>query len=503
MSVNSKIIKDFQLKKLIGKKKFVLCHGTFDIVHPGHLRQFRFAKKFSEILVVSLTGDEFIRKGNLKPYISQTLRASNLAEMQIVDYVIIDQNIEPLNLIKKIKPTFYIKGFEYSHLDNIKTKREIEVLKKNGGKIIFSPGDEVFSSTYIQENSKPKLKFERLRNLLSTENIEINDCLNVINKFKNKKVLIVGDSIVDKYNNCIIVGGMHKSPTLSVKIQSSDLYVGGAAIVAMHLASAGADVTFSTILGNDLEGEFLISQLKKTKIKLNLVIVDHKPTTLKEVMYCQKQKLLKIDRVDNALVANIYLDKLFEKHINNVDMLVISDFRHGIFNKYSLKYIQKFFNKKLYKVADTQVASRWGNLTEFHNYDLLTPNEREIRFALADQDTVLRPLGRNLMKEVNCKNLFIKLGENGVMSIRNYNTAKKPSILIDSMINSDQVVDPVGSGDAFLAYSSLAMNTSKNDLLSCLIGSIAAGISCSTIGNIPITRNEVEQQLKKLRNIFS
>ena len=72
----------------------------------------------------------------------------------------------------------------------------------------------------------------------------------------------------------------------------------------------------------------------------------------------------------------------------------------------------------MFKVGDSQVASRWGNILEFDNFDLITPNERETRFALGDQDTGIRPLASKLYEKAKCKTLIFKLGSNGILTLR-------------------------------------------------------------------------------------
>ena len=71
-----------------------------------------------------------------------------------------------------------------------------------------------------------------------------------------------------------------------------------------------------------------------------------------------------------------------------------------------------------FRVADSQVASRWGNILEFKGFDLITPNEREARFALADQDSGVRPLAAKLHEEADCKTVILKLGDRGVLTCR-------------------------------------------------------------------------------------
>src|SRR5262245_40418179 len=113
-----------------------MCHGVFDIVHPGHLRHLLYCKSKADILVASLTADEHISKGPGRPHVPQDLRALNLAALELVDYVVIDQNAEPLENLRIIQPDFFAKGFEYNGQKG-KTAAEAEVLRSFGGEIIY------------------------------------------------------------------------------------------------------------------------------------------------------------------------------------------------------------------------------------------------------------------------------------------------------------------------------------------------------------------------------
>ena len=82
--------------KIKKKKKIIQCHGVFDLVHPGHIRHFAHCRSKAEILIVSLTSDAFINKGNYRPFVPEKMRAQNLAVLEMVDFVIIDKNKNPL-----------------------------------------------------------------------------------------------------------------------------------------------------------------------------------------------------------------------------------------------------------------------------------------------------------------------------------------------------------------------------------------------------------------------
>ena len=76
-----------------------MCHGTFDLVHPGHIRHLLYAKSKADILLVSLTCDAWIQKSDFRPFVPQDLRAMNLAALEMVDYVLIDENPTPIQNI--------------------------------------------------------------------------------------------------------------------------------------------------------------------------------------------------------------------------------------------------------------------------------------------------------------------------------------------------------------------------------------------------------------------
>src|ERR1017187_8268163 len=141
-----------ELGQIIGgcqrQKKVVMCHGVFDVVHPGHIRHLIYARSKADILIASLTADAHIGKGQDRPHVPQDLRALNLAALEVVDYVIIDVNATPIKNISKLQPDFFAKGYEYTAAGlPPKTQEEADVLHAYGGELIFTPGDIVYSST--------------------------------------------------------------------------------------------------------------------------------------------------------------------------------------------------------------------------------------------------------------------------------------------------------------------------------------------------------------------
>ena len=468
-------------------------------MHPGHIRHFAHCKQKADILIVSLTKDIFIKKGTYRPMVPQDLRAFNLSSLELVDFVVIDQNKNPENLIKKIKPNFFAKGLEYADLKNPLTVKEKNIVESFGGKLIFSPGDYVLSSSKIIRQMEPDLKYDKLKLLMDTENINFNDLKKILKDLNKLKIHILGDTIIDTNHYCEVVGGLHKTPTLSVIKQISEDFLGGAAIVASHFKSFANDVTLTTLFSNDKKGKFALKNLKKNKIKINHYAEEDRPTTNKNSYLVNKHKLLKVDELINNPITNSTLDKLTEllkKDKNQI--LVFSDFRHGIFNNQTLPKILDNVGHKVFKVADSQVASRWGNISDFKNFDLLTPTEKEARYSLFEQDTPIRNLANNIQKKSKAKNIILKLGEKGLISL-----SKKQNdyIALDPFVKN--LVDSNGAGDALLAYSTSVLYTTKSLIIASIVGLLAASCKCEIQGNLPVTLEHIIKKIDEIQHDYS
>jgi rfaE bifunctional protein kinase chain/domain len=489
-----------ELKALIGerprKSKVIMCHGAFDLVHPGHLRHLMYARSKADILVVSITSDAFISKASYRPFVPQQLRAMNLAAFEIVDFVIIDEQPTPLDNLAFLQPDYFAKGYEYvAGAVHPKTQEEINILNGYGGEIILTPGDIVFSSSRFIETTRPNLAAEKLHALMESEGVGFDDLRRALDKCHGLRVHVLGDTIVDSYVYCTPIGAStSKTPTLSVKREEQIDFAGGAAVVARHIRSAGSEVTFSTVLGEDVLKDFVLGEMARHGVRCEPVIDPTRPTTNKAAYIANGYRLLKVDQVDNRPVAEKIVDQ-FKAALAKADVqaYVFSDFRHGIFNKETIPELTAALRPGSLRVADSQVASRWGNILEFEGFDLITPNEKEARFALGDQDSVLRPLALELYKRAGCKNLMLKMGERGLMTYRAPSHDVRAFFQIDAF--ADHIVDAVGAGDALLAYATVSLAATGNNVISSILAAMAAAVACEHDGNTPITPQQLLEKL--------
>ena len=170
-----------------------------------------------------------------------------------------------------------------------------------------------------------------------------------------------------------------------------------------------------------------------------------------------------------------------------------------MFNRLSVPELTRAIPEKAFRVADSQVASRWGNITEFKGFDLITPNEREARFAMADQDSTVGRLASLLKESSEYRNLILKLGDRGIFCTSDDPSAKDSYFSVDSFANN--VVDAVGAGDALLAYATLTLMANGSLVMASILGSMAAACECEIDGNVPIKSENVLAKIDALEKL--
>lgn len=499
-----------EIMNLVGNsprsQKLVMCHGVFDPIHPGHRRLLEYARKLDGLkdsnLVIGVASDQSATQGTIPPYMPQGLRTLNVAALPHVTYVYVSENIAPTADILSLKPDYFVKGYS-SNGDSSST--ENEAILSYGGEIILAPGDVSYAASFSSEK-QIKLTPEELRvlgSLMDAEDVSFDDLRRTIERFPSIKVDVVGDLIIDKYTRCTHLGQNSKGPYPSIKLQRTDMYVGGAGIVAKHLRSLGAQTTFTTVIGtqrNTAEAEFAQKDLEQFGVFVNAVNDHTRPTTVKQQILASNHPVAQIDDLENIVISDDHLRKICHYLTQcSSQAVVCSDFRHGIFDRKSAKVIADSIPANAFRVADSQVASRWGNILDFGNFGLITPNEKEARFALSDQDTPIGPLAQRLHRESQCRFLILKLGADGIMTHQRADKGLRAGFPLPSFVA--RVADAVGAGDALLATATATLAVSSDKIVQAsILGNLGAALECSKLGNIPITAEELFDMIEKLED---
>ena len=152
-----KIAKFEELEKVLRDlksegKKIIHCHGCFDLMHPGHIKYFQAAKEMGDILVVTVTPDEYVDKGPDRPVFNQDLRIDSIAALECVNYVAVNKWPTAEETLRLLKPDIYVKGQEFEKLEDKtgKIQKEYKVLEEIGAEMKFTH-EIVFSSTELLE----------------------------------------------------------------------------------------------------------------------------------------------------------------------------------------------------------------------------------------------------------------------------------------------------------------------------------------------------------------
>tara|TARA_B100000989_G_scaffold109397_1_gene80284 strand:+ start:4227 stop:5744 length:1518 start_codon:yes stop_codon:yes gene_type:complete len=457
-------------------KKVGLCHGVFDLLHLGHVYYLEEAKSLCDILIVTITDCKFVNKGPGRPIFNAKERTKALSSLNSVDFVAINQWKTAINTIKQIKPDIYIKGPDYQDssqdpTDNL--KKEMQAIELVGGKFEVTNGQQYSSSRIINlfyEEDKAVMKFrENIRKKFSSTDVKAK-----LDTFKDLKVLIIGEAILDTYVFCETVGKAGKDPFLVSKKKRTEVYLGGSLAGANNISEFVNSVKVLTYLGDRDTNIDLIKENLNSNISIDYVKKIDSPTI---------NKTRFVDEITNTKINGVYdinnnelclkdekkfLKKL-EKIIDKFDLVIAMDFGHGLFTKEIVDLVSKKAKFLAVNIQQNSFNSGFYDISKFSKADLFTLHEGEMRQHFRDKVTETDELILKLYQKSKFKNVIVTRGKKG--SILKAKDQKKP-IFCPGL--AKDIVDRVGSGDALLVATSLALAKGLSPDFSLLFGSIAA-----------------------------
>ncbi|MBI4580620.1 MAG: adenylyltransferase/cytidyltransferase family protein [Planctomycetes bacterium] len=482
----------------------VHCHGCFDIVHPGHVRYLEFARRQGDLLIVSLTGDSQIAKGDQRPYIPQELRAENLAALAAVDLVYINPHPTASALLEELKPDVYVKGREYESSTDPAFAQEREIVTRNGGRVLFSSGDVVFSSTRLIEvlGQNPDLEAERMVMICRRHGIHRESLRDVIARFVDLRVLVVGDVILDRYVLCDAVDLANEAPMMSLTRLEDRTYVGGAGVVARHVAALGAKAYLFSAAARDEAATAVREALERDAVECHLP--PSRPRLPEKTRFLVDTT--KVMRVEDGQSSP--LDCATEAQAvawaasipGGVDAVIFCDFGYGTISPRLVGHLRQALAGPP-RVVTGDISGPRGNLMQFTNATALCPTERELRSVLHDFEGGLSNVAWNAMHHTRARHMIVTLGRKGLVVFdRQSQDVSDPdwkSRLLGEYLPTlaDHVVDPLGAGDALLAATTLAMAAGAGLMPSAYLGAAAAAIEVGRLGNVPVDAGSLRRWL--------
>ena len=504
--MNNKIKKLDELSKIISEKKLngkkiVHCHGVFDLLHLGHIKHFEEAKNFGDILVISITPDQFVNKGPGRPAFSTSHRLEVLSSIELVDYVVANRWPTAEEIIKLLRPDFYCKGPDYKdHLEDLtgKISAEEAAVKAIGGKIKYTDDITFSSSSLINKygdlySKEQELLIQNIKKKYNFDNIK-----SMLSALKDLKVLIIGEAIIDQYVFCEALGKSGKEPVLVIRDLETQEYLGGSLAISRHLSEFCNSVSLLSFIGEKNEYKDFIEKNVEKNISLNLFSKKNSPTIVKRrfVDNIDRKKILGVYSInDNSLTTeeeNSFIED-YDKLIDHHDLVIVSDYGHGMITPKIAKHISQT-NKFVSLNAQVNAANiGTHNIKKYQDIDCLIINATELRHEMRKRDGDIEIMAKTLKKMINSKFISVTQGKEGAILINSDN------VTINCPGFAAQVVDKVGSGDALLALLSICLYSNLDEDLSLFISSIAAAQSVETIGNSsPVSKAKLLKTISHL-----
>lgn len=320
-----------------------------------------------------------------------------------------------------------------------------------------------------------------------------NRLIKIIEQFNNKKILVIGDVMLDKYIWGEVSRISPEAPVQVVKVEKESYAPGGAANVANNVAALNGTTYMIGIVGNDEANKILVSELKSRKINTDGIIEDkNKPTIQKVRVIGKGQQLLRFDYEKKGYLDENFENKIFDfvlKRIQNIDAIIISDYAKGVITKQLAKKLIKLANEKKKTII---IDPKPKHKDFYKNATLITPNNKEACEMLnvdeEDEEGIINA-GKKLLEEFN-SHLIITRGEKGMTIF------EKNDEITNIPTKAKEVYDIIGAGDTVVATLALALASNATLKEAAILANYAAGIVVGKIGTSTVTTEEIKKALE-------
>lgn len=466
-------------------KSIVQCHGCFDVVHIGHVRHFQAARRHGDVLVVSVTPDQFVNKGPNRPAFTHSVRAEMLAGLECIDYVAVNEWPEATEAIKRIKPHVYCKGSDYRDASKDLSGgivREEEAVRSVGGELVFTD-EETSSSSRLINRHLPVFSGEVAEFLAGfTEAHDFDWVAATLDRAHKLRVLVIGEAIIDDYHYCETLGKSGKEPILAVRFRRAEKFAGGIMAVANHAAEFAESVDMITMLGKDDSHEEFIREHLNPRVTPTFLYMEGAPTITKrryiESYPFQKMFEVYFMREDEAAEANsARLAALLEERLGDYDVVIVTDYGHGMLGPASVEVLSR--RARCLSVNTQTNADNHGfnTVSKYPHADYLCVSEKELRLEARNRRGDVRHLMEAAAARASAGLVMVTQGKQGLLSYEpGVGFARVPAF-------AEHFVDRVGAGDAVFAVTSLCRAAGAPGDVIAFIGNAVGAMAVTVVGN--------------------
>lgn len=489
-------------------KRIVQCHGTFDLIHPGHVFHLEEARSLGDVLTVTVTGEGHVNKGPGRPYFNDQLRAHSLAALGCVNHVVVVPFPAAVEAIECVRPHIYCKGKEYETPQNDVTGNiadDVQTVERLGGKVCYI-GSIVFSSTKLLNRhfdhlgSPVKAFCSALGRDFSPPEFRA-----AVESFADLKVLVIGDTIFDRYSYLKVQGLTSKNRIISGRYLWEDTQCGGALAVFRHVKQFTDQLTFISIVGTEPWVEPMVRS--EVASHQDLILRDETFTTIVKQRFVEPlsegkelSKLFSVNYIDAEAPSAAVQEKIEARitaEISKADVVLLADFGHGL--------LQPRIRQLLQETAPFLALNCQTNSNN-HGFNIISRQYRRAdAFSLDEQEMMLSCGHRHLDFPSELESLrrhlqssYAWLTRGAVETIGICND--QPHCLCPPL--ERDVTDTIGAGDAFFSVAGLAAARRLPVAMSTFLGQLAGAQAVRTVGNAqPISKQRLLKSGMSLLNI--
>ncbi len=489
----SELVKKRHILKQEGKK-VVQSHGVFDLVHPGIIKHLNQARSQGEVLIVTVIKDKDVRRGPGRPIFPESFRAESVASLGQVDFVCIVDDETPFECLQVIKPDIFAKGQAYKERDR-QIHQEIFTEEKEfslGKEKLYETDGFHFSSTgFLNQflNIYPDDTKAFLKEF--AQQYPFGVITEKLNELSALKVLVIGDGIIDEYHYCEPMGKAAKSNLVVNKYFAHEVFAGGTFAVANHVAGICGNIHLVSLLGSADSREDFIRDSLKPNVTSRFFYREDGPTIVKKRYIHQylNQKLFEVNFINDTFVDDGLESQIIDylkSIIKSYDLVLLSDFGHGFISEKIYSVIER--EAKILAVnTQTNAANAGYNLiTKYHNPNFVCLDEPEIRLAAQSKYGNIDEIALKVREKINADFLIVTLGKRGSIGVDRAGNVNRTPIF------SNKVVDTIGAGDAFFAYSAPCFARGMGLDLVSFVGNAVGALAVQIVGNKrPVEKHEL------------
>ena len=320
------------------------------------------------------------------------------------------------------------------------------------------------------------------------------DLKKYLDEFKNKRIVVIGDVMLDEYLFCKVDRISPEAPIAIASVQETTYVPGGAANTANNLVSLGAESYLIGIVGNDDAKDSFFKVTNEEGINTQgITISEEKKTTKKTRILGKNQQLLRLDDECTNYIDKKLQEELMNnlKNIGDVDSIIISDYLKGTMAE---NFCRKIKNYSLENNIPLLVDTKPDHKEFYRGASLITPNKEEAGEMVGKKIKNLEDIkqaGKNLQRDLKC-NVIITAGSEGMYVFENEKVfAHIPTV-------AKEVYDVSGAGDTVIATLGLALSSGASLKEAAILANYAAGIKVGKVGTATVALSELNQSLENL-----